>query len=183
MRSQNLILLLVSAAMSLLVACPPPGGGEDNNDAGADSGDVVEDAFELELGKSNQGEFEAFSGQPELEVVSGFQGGFHLEPAIRMDGLGRDEYFAIVTYSVVDTDTGQALHRSPSTYRVNESAFEREGSAWIRSYDRVILEVNTASDAAGREVELNVSVEIEGYGRASTFVTASLVDEIDETGG
>jgi hypothetical protein len=173
--------VVVVAALFALSGCLPPGGNNGNSDAG--DGDVEEGPFEVTLGKSTQGDFEAFSGTPTLEVVSGFQGGFHLEPALMLEEVAPSEFFAVVSYEVEDVDSGELLHRDPSMYRVDQGAFVESQGALLRTFDRVILEVNTADDAAGRTVELSVEVELEGIGTVSRSHTVELVDEVNELGG
>ncbi|MGM0555259.1 MAG: hypothetical protein ACQEVA_02675 [Myxococcota bacterium] len=170
--------LLVAAFFSS--ACPPPGEGNNGN---TDAGDVEQASFDVRLGKSDQGTYTEFSSTPQLEVVAGFQGGFHVEPALKVEQLQPDEFFAVVSYRIEDVNTGETIHRSPAMYRVDEGAFEQSGEAWLRNYDRVILEVNTAGEAAGRTVDVFVEVEIEGMGTAGASQTVELVDEIDEIGG
>jgi hypothetical protein len=167
-------------ATCLLFGCPPPGG--DNNGT-ADAGDVEEAPFDVEIGKSSQGDYAEFSATPQLEVVAGFQGGFHIEPALKISQLQPDAFFAVISYRIEDVDSGETLHQSPSMYRVDEGAFDASAGAWFRNYDRVILSVSTASEAAGRTVDLFVEVEIEGLGTASVSRTVELVDEVDEFGG
>ena len=175
--------LLAVAALLLLSGCLPPGSNNGNNGSADAASDVVEGDFVATLGKSNQGDYEEFSSSPTLEVVSGFQGGFHIEPALKIEELEAEEFFAVVTYHVEDVDSGEMLEQSPSMYRVDQSAFETSGDALLRNYERIILSVSTADDAAGRTVEVSVDVEIEGIGVVSTSRTVELVDEVDEFGG
>lgn len=170
---------LVVAAL-LLAGCPEGGG---QSDAGTDSGwDVQPVELEVGLGRAEQDQFVEMTGsQPTLEVVSGFQGGYHIEPALRIEEPPVDEFITVVEYRVTDVDTGEVLTADPMSYRVDARAWNHQEGAYVRTWERVILNVLEASEAAGRTVRIDVSVEVEGgLGGGQDSVTVDLVNEVDE---
>ena len=173
--------IIIAAVGSLLCGCFPPGNGSNGtSDAGGDStGD-----FTVTLGKTENESFSRLTDGTTMEVVSGIQGGWHVEPALRMTDVSRDSFITVVTYTITDADTGDQISQSPSMYRIDAGAWEMDGNAYIRLRDQVRFDVSSASEAAGRTVELRVKVEIEeGGGFVVDTATVELVDEVDELSG
>lgn len=178
----RLATLFVLAAAVLVAGCPddPP-----ESDAGIDGGtDADPPALLIELGERDDSSFVAFTDeQPTLEVVSGFQGGYHIEPALRMDGVEAGEFISVVSYRVTDVETGEVLTSDPTSYRINQRAWNHQPDVgYVRVWEQVILSnVIDPDDAAGRVVELEVDVEVEGgLGYGSDSVSVLLVNEINE---
>lgn len=172
-------LLLVAAL--LLAGCPeePP-----DSDAGHDGGaDGSPPAIEVELGGRQDGSFvKVTEEEPTLEVVSGFQGGYHIEPGLRMETIGAEEFISVVEYRVTDAETGELLSSDPMSYRINQRAWNYEpGVGHFRVWEQVILNVIDPDDAAGRLVDIDVRVFVEGgLGEGTDAMTVRLINEVNE---
>ncbi|MFP4598197.1 MAG: hypothetical protein ACLFVJ_08095, partial [Persicimonas sp.] len=94
-----------------MAGCSGGAGGE--GDAGTEDGG--EPTLEVTLGKRAGEQFEAFdSDQPAFEIISGIQGGFHIEPAIQLEPPDASTFITVVNYTVTDVDTGEVLSEQPS---------------------------------------------------------------------
>lgn len=167
------------SALFFLSACPD--GGEGTTDAGHDVADVEEVPIESELGIADDG-FAELPANPTLEVVSGFQGGFHIEPALRIAEPEVTEFITVVEYEVTDVDTGELLSNDPFLYRVRHRAWNHEpGVGYTRSWEQVILNIVDADQAAGRTVRVDVRVHVEETNAVGTdSAEYDIVNEIDE---
>lgn len=168
-------ILLIAVAVTFS-SCTDPGGG-------SDAGDTDPGTLGVELGKrTDQPEFASIT-QPgtDLELISGFQGGYHLEPALRIAHPGPDEFITVVDYAVVDTDTGESLEEEPGLYRVDQRAWTRADDGLVRLWERVILAIDEPADAAGRRVRIEVDVDVEGgLGHGSDTLVVDIINEVDE---
>jgi hypothetical protein len=168
-------------ALVFLSACPGGGGSDAGPDAGDDAGDATPVPIESELGIADDG-FAELPEDPTLEVVSGFQGGFHIEPALRIAEPSVEEFITVVEYTVTDVDSGEVLSVDSFSYRVRHRAWNHEpGVGYTRSWEQVILDVVDGDEAAGRTVRVDVRVEVEEtHAVGSASAEYNLVNEIDE---
>ncbi len=153
------------------------------SDAGTDASGAN---LAVEIGRNVDGQFQPFSDQdPTIEVVSGFQGGFHVGPALRIDSPAADKFITVVDYAVTDVDTGEALAAEPSKYRVDQSTWEpRPGGKRVRLWERYVLDVDGPDAVTGRTVRIDVDLKVEGgLGAGSDSVVVKVVDNVDETAG
>ncbi len=164
---------------ALFAGCSGGSGG--GSDAGTDGG---EPTLEVTLGKRAGERFEAFdSAEPAFEIISGFQGGFHIEPAIQLEPPDASTFITVVRYSVTDVDTGEVLSMEPSGYRIDSSGWRSQDGALVPRFERVVLDVVDPGEAAGRQVRIDVEVDVEGgLGHGSDSAVVDLVDEVDEFG-
>lgn len=175
------------AGLALVVCacagCPEGGGG---SDAGQDAGfDVTPGQLDVQIGKNVDGQWQAFADDgATIEVVSGFQGGYHLGPALRIERPPADSFITVVDYSVTDVDTGEELAAEPSRYRVNERTWEpRPSGYFVRPWERYILDIDDPAKVEGRTVRISVEVTVEGgLGSGSDSVVVEVVDEVNELG-
>lgn len=166
----------IAAAAALAAACAGCG-------ADLPAGDGPSPPPRLELGA---GLVEFVPLPPEggaMEIVSGPQGGHHLELTARLyhldpDGLALD-------YEVRDGETGAVLSL-PATYALSAERVIDEGDHLLRVGDRTVLDVPSPGEVAGRQAEIRAAALREGEPVATVAIVAidarrvTLVDEVDE---
>lgn len=172
----------ILAAGLVLTGCPE---NLPDPDAGSDAGaDADPPALTVELGTRQETSFVSFDAdQPALEVVSGFQGGYHIEPALRVEGVEADDFISVVSYRVSDAETGELLTSNPTKYRVNQGAWSFQPEVGhVRLWEQVVLRnLINPDDAAGRVVDIEVEVRVErGLGYGSESVSVLLVNDVNE---
>ena len=171
----------VVAAIALLAGCADPEG--ENPDAGSDAGDASE-SLEVELGRRiDPAEHDPLPDSGAVfEIISGFQGGYHIEPTLRMKDPGPDEFITLIDYELIDPETGEEVTMEPSRYRGNEAGWTRvPPDSYVRTYQQFILDTFDPEELVGRSFELRVRVEVEdGGGTGSDSAMIELVDEVDE---
>jgi hypothetical protein len=172
------LFMVAPWALFLLSACPEGGG---SSDAGHDAGET---SIEVELGMRSDPDhaFTDFPAGATLEVISGFQGGYHIEPAIRLAETEVDEFITVVEYTITDVDSGQLLSNQPFSYRVQHSAWNHEpGVGYTRTWERVILDVIDGDEAAGRSVRIDVRIHVEETNAIGTdSAEIDIVNEVNE---
>ena len=152
------------------------GGGEVADDAEPDARGASE--FSLQLGRpADQGMgFEPYaSSDPELEIVRGFQGGFHLEPSLYITELDRRDFTAVIDYQVVRLSDGESLIR-PTEYTIDQAGWISWADGYVHHSNPVIFTASQPSEVTGTEVRLQVTVRLEGGGRTRASLEATLVN-------
>lgn len=123
--------------------------------------------------------FEALAreGEPDVELVSGLQGGWHLELGARLRGF---EPGAItLEYEVVRVEDGASLVRLPVRLGASGLAVEADG-ALVRWGDRAIFDVSSPAELVGARVELRARATAEDGRAASDARVVRIIDAIDE---
>jgi hypothetical protein len=167
--------LIALCALLFLSACPE---GDENPDAG----DVEEVPIEVELGMrfAPDYEFIELPPDPTFEIVSGFQGGYHIEPALRIAQPEASEFISVVDYTVTDVDTGEIFTDDPYQYRVSQREWDFEpGLGYVRTWEQIILDFIDDDDAAGRSVRIDVRVHVEETNAVGT--DSAVVEIVNET--
>ncbi len=124
----------------------------------------------VELGTGLES-FEAFSASgPELELVHGPQGGYHVHLSMRVRGL---EPMSL-HWQVFRVEDGRSLANLPLDARPGR--FVPVGDALERVGELVILDITGPADLVGREVRVDASVRAASGEVASSTITARVVD-------
>lgn len=124
-------------------------------------------------------DFEPLPSGGSIEVVSGPQGGFHLELTARLFDL--DPNGVALDYKVRDAASMEILS-IPAKYAIGADRVIDSGDYLLRVGDRAVLSVASAEDAAGRTVVLSCSAQREGNTIAEDSREVTIVDLIDEIG-
>lgn len=188
-------LVFAALGAALLLGCPaedphqPPPPDDagvdalaDAGDAGDTSGPLLEAQLLERAGTLSEPIFEPFDGESTLEIVSGPQGGFHVELALRLEEPSEDSFITLMTWQMSDADTGEVLSQQPSSLRIDEHSWQRgDDGELLMPRHWLVLDVVDAADVEGRSVQIDVDVEVEGgLGHGSDSVEAELVDEVEE---
>ena len=159
----------VAAASLLVLGCE----GGDPQDSGETTAD---EPLELELG-AGRTEFVELPEDAALEIVSGPQGGWHLELTLQLRDYDRQPL--VLDYQARDMND-QPLG-FPASYAVKvEQLVELDDARFVRVGDRVVLDVASPEQLRGLEVQVTCSASRDGQELASTQRTLRLVDEVDE---
>lgn len=144
-------------------------------DAGTD-GDAGPAAIEIGGGATA---FEALprEGEPDVELVSGLQGGWHLDLGARLRGFERGAI--TIEYEVVRVDDGAVLVRVPVRVGASGLAVEADG-ALARWGDRAIFDVSAPAEVVGVRVELRARATADGWREAADARVVRIVDAVDE---
>lgn len=180
-RALPLLAPALLLCVPVLAGCGDDAGGSDADvptDAGPSDGDIdaappPDASIELGTGVS------AFEPLPEsggtLELVVGSQGGFHVFASVRFpDSLEAND--AVLSYTLTETTSGESLIL-PKDVLLSERRLLEEGAVWVRLGDRLIFDLASPAHAAGREVEVTVTLETEAGARVTDARVVTLVDE------
>lgn len=159
-------------ALAAAVGIPACGGAPEGQGPGAPAG-----AGRVELG-AGLVEFVPLPPEGgEIEIVSGPQGGFHVQVTARLFDLDPDG--VTLVYEARDRASGAALNL-PARYAISEERVIDGGDHHVRVGDRLVLDVGSAGEVAGVGVELSLSAERGGAALATDARAATLVDAVDE---
>lgn len=163
------------------------GDSTDGGEAGADGGGDGD--LSMTLGRLNTEErsFEKYPvGEARVEVVSGFQGGFHVEPSILLQGVEADPFEAELEYEVRDRDSGEVMTR-PTLYNI-ESRWGwleyKKGDGVVHHSNPVIFDgIAGPEDVEGEKVILWVRAKIMETGaEVEVEKEAEIINETNELG-
>lgn len=118
----------------------------------------------VSLGTGTDGFSELGDGDS-VELVSGLQGGWHVDVAVWGDGFEPDG--VTLVYDAVTSD-GERVSFATQAGLQSESVLDAE-SGWIRVGDRVVFDIDSAADVVGETVIVRV---------AATLGQASWTDEV-----
>ena len=169
----------------LLLGC----GGDSPADAGPDTEASTEPDAEsgmvlpetrLELGTGTT-RFESIDpdGVPELSLVLGPQGGWHVFASVRLHGMDVNRCYLI--YELQDA-TG-TVRNYPAEIILSERRVVREGDHWLRSGDLVILDITDPEEVVGEELTLVATARPMDGGEYSDSRQIRIGPVIDGTGG
>ncbi|MDC3958800.1 hypothetical protein [Polyangium jinanense] len=114
-----------------------------------------------------------------VEIVSGPQGGFHLELTVRLFHL--DPEGLVLDYDVSDAETG-ALLSFAAQYAISADRVLDRGDHLLRVGDRAVLVVPSAEAARGRVASITCRAVHGEVVTAEDAREVTLVDEVDELG-
>lgn len=117
-------------------------------------------------------------GDP-VELVSGPQGGFHLEFTLHLFNV--DPENLILDYQVREQSAGKQLS-FPARYVIGKGYVLDEGVHFLRVGDRAILDVKEPAQVQGLQVQASCSIERAGIILAQDQKSITIVDQIDELG-
>jgi len=172
-----LVVLLAPVA----AGCHPPSEGGSDGGTDTEGDGWTPEELSVEAGRLVDGgaTFEPYAdgGDAEIELVAGFQGGFHVEPDLRLTDLDSDAFTTVIDYVVERTSNGERVNR-PSEFTIrSEFGWEELDSGWVHRGNQVIFDINRPAQIVGDEVELQVSVDLESGARSQTRVIGTIVDE------
>ncbi len=189
---RNLALVVIVAAAGL-IGCPPEiepedDGGDGWTDEQADAGppscpDLPSEADAssgsgLVMGQSSD-DLESFTPyaerEAEVKLIQGFQGGYHVEPALFLPDPPGGEFQADVHYEVRRTGSDEQLNQI-SQYPADHHAWMDYCDGLLHHSSRVILSIDSPGALIGDEISLEVRVDIDGEGEVSASKTATVVD-------
>lgn len=119
---------------------------------------------------------DAFRPLPEgsdLEVVHGPQGGWHVELSARLGGLDPDG--GLLRFQIVD-DGGVLV--AETRIAVYARRLDRDGCAYLRHGDIVVLSLPDPPEVLGEDVTARVILEIGGESVAEDERGVHLVDDV-----
>lgn len=97
-----------------------------------------------------------------LELVAGFQGGWHVDVSVRGEGLAPDDLW--LNYEARDARSGAALSFVTQA-RLNEANVLRDDDGlWLRLGDRVVFDIEGPESLVGHEVCLAVTATSATWG-------------------
>ncbi|GAB5549951.1 MAG: hypothetical protein SangKO_097110 [Sandaracinaceae bacterium] len=165
------LVILMLGALTLCVACT------DDPDVPLDEAGVPLPAS-VELGTGTS----AFRPIPEdgaeLELVRGPQGGFHVFLTARITALQVDG--ASLVYSARHAETGEVVG-NPASYVLSAARLAREGVAWVRVGDFLVLD--DASPDAVRDQTLELQIEVMEASGERAAMDRRTVLIVDREGG
>jgi hypothetical protein len=115
-------------------------------------------------------------GDP-VELVSGPQGGFHLEFTLRL--FNGDPEGLVLDYRVYERQSAKQLS-FPARYVIGKGYVLDKGDHFLRVGDRSILDVGSAMQAQGLQVDASCRIEHAGIVIAEDQKTLTIIDEVDE---
>lgn len=133
--------------------------------------------LELELGAGRTAFVELDADAPTLEIISGPQGGWHLEVTLRLSHY--DEEPLVLDYQALDLE-GRSLG-FPAEYAVDvDRLLEVDGERFVRVGDRVVFDVPDPDLVRGLQIRVTCRASRGDQELAATEETVLLIDEVDE---
>jgi hypothetical protein len=106
----------------------------------------------IEIGTGDADSFAALPDEgAELELSRGTQGGFHVDLALRIQGIDPDGM--TLSWSLRDRVTGAALGPDGS-FSLRRRRLEEKNGTWIRVGDRAVLDIGDPNQVVGSSVRL-----------------------------
>lgn len=109
----------------------------------------------VELGTGTSS-WEALADDDPIELVAGTQGGWHLDATVWFGGFGPTG--VVLVYEAVDTDAERVSYVTQAQLAPQSVLEADEG--WYRVGDRVVLDIDDASDVVGEELILRVTAAL-----------------------
>ncbi len=132
----------------------------------------------IELG-AGRVDFVALDEGGAIELVSGPQGGHHLEFTLRLFDVDPEDL--VLDYQVHETTSKQRVSL-PARYVITKATVLDRGDHFLRVGDRAVLDVKSAMAAQDMDVEVSCRIEREGATLAEDKKKTTIVDEINELG-
>lgn len=156
----------------------PPTVRDGGEESGPDADRACREGGDLVLGQSSsdRASFTPYSEEnAEVRLVHGFQGGYHLEPAVYVPDGPDGEFEAEVYYDVWRLEDDERLNRRRRYLVTHHGWMEYEGGLLHHS-NPVILAVSSPEALVGDRVCLQVRVDIEGGPEVSGTRIATVVE-------
>lgn len=160
----------------LLLALGLGGCGYGVPDDGNGEGDG---GVELTLGRSADGGsgFEAYStASAEIDLVHGFQGGYHVEPTLYLTGVGDSAPDTRIDYVVERAGDGEQISRDTS-YEIVPGGWTSYQNGYLHRSNPVIFDIQEPEEVVGDPVELTVTVDVTDGEEVTESVEGTIVDE------
>lgn len=144
-----------------------------DGDDGESTGDLT-----LELGGHgpSMADFEPYEeGAADFELIRGFQGGFHLEPVLYLEGVGREDFTAEIDYQVRRRSDGEMMNRQ-TTFEIGPRQWSAHEEGYLHFSNPVIFTSRRPDEIIGTPVELVVSVDLQGGGSVTVSDRGTVVD-------
>jgi len=186
-RTRQLAFAAAGLMLVVGVGCFPPDGtpetGPDTHSTpdadGVDgSGEVSDGDLTLTMGRSSD-DRESYDPYPdegaEIRLIHGFQGGYHVEPALHVAGIEAREFSTTIRYSVERIEDGEKLNRR-NTYNIGQYGWMDHQGGHLHHSNPVVFETRMPDQLLGDAVRMTVTVDIDDGGRVSDTQTGTLVD-------
>ena len=186
-REYGWIAVVAIAFAILSVGCSGGGGGgsdvgwtfQDVDDHSSSDPDGTEsDELVLDLGRRTMGGngFEPYDdSNADVEIVHGFQGGYHIEPTLYLTGVDEEMFTADIHYEVVRDSDGEMLN-SRKDYVVDHYGWMSYQDGFLHHSNPVIFAISGPSDVKGDGVEISITVDVRQGGAVSVTQDATIVD-------
>jgi hypothetical protein len=133
---------------------------------------------QIELG-AGRVDFIPVQNGDSIELVSGPQGGYHLEFTLRLFDV--DPEGLVLDYQVHERSSAKRLSIQ-ARYIIGKGYVLDRGDHFLRVGDRAILDVKSPMEARGLEVDASCRIERAGAVLAEDNKRLSIIDEINELG-
>ena len=148
-----------------------------SNEPTPDQPPDVTSALSIELGAGRTAFSPFDDASPSLEVVSGPQGGWHLELTLRLVGYDGNEL--MLDYLAL-ADTGESLG-FPASYVVSaQKLLPVSDGSHHRLGDRVVLQIEGPDRVANQQIEVSCDASLDGVSLAYDARSVWVRDEVDE---
>ena len=161
---------LRSVALAAVLAL----GCSDTTTPGEDAGVAAGPRVELGGGTSA---FEPLTDGDTIELVSGPQGGFHINLTARLYETDIEDL--LIDYVAVPVG-GTAPISMPTELRLNAMRVVPEGDHLLRAGDFLVMDVTAPAEVVGMELEVTVRITETDGGTASDTRRLLIVDEVME---
>jgi hypothetical protein len=167
--------------VALVVALVVDGCGDDvvadsgASDAGADArSDGTAEGPRVELGTGVANFVEIPVTDPEMELIAGPQGGWHLNVSARLYDLTIPDL--LLTYRAEQDGVTVA---GPVVFLLSERRLVRDGERWLRQGDQLIFAITGPADVVGERVDVIVLAEPTDGPAVSDRRTGVLVVDVE----
>ncbi|MFB6264136.1 MAG: hypothetical protein ABEL76_11005 [Bradymonadaceae bacterium] len=134
---------------------------------------------EITLGRADRDKtnFRPYGDEPELDLVHGSQGGWHVWPHIRLTGVPweKEQIKTRLEAVIFDRSSGEELTKE-TKYTVRHYAWKPVGEGYVHKMLPVIFDIDSPDEVVGREVRVEVELKLIGDGSASASTDAVIVD-------
>lgn len=111
----------------------------------------------IELG-GGYGVYQPLDDGDEVPLIAGIQGGWHVDASVRFDGFGPAG--VLLVYEAFDLQAQRVSYTTSAELSASSVLAVQQG--WQRLGDRVVMEIDDASEVVGEELIVRVTAELDG---------------------
>lgn len=91
----------------------------------------------------------------DVELIAGFQGGWHVDAAVRLSGVGPDG--VLLVYDAIASDGERISFETQAV--LTQNGLLPEGEGWVRLGDRIVMDILDTDAVEGAELTLRVTAQ------------------------